>query len=97
MNLNCLVGVGYIIKVADIAMCNPVYSKDYSEIGGRPPAAIRWLPWESILLDRYTCGSGVWAFGVTVWEILSYAKDKPFPHLTNDQVIQNLLLLDFLL
>ncbi|XP_075229371.1 discoidin domain-containing receptor 2-like isoform X2 [Lycorma delicatula] len=86
---NCLVGVGYIIKVADIAMCNPVYSKDYSEIGGRPPAPIRWLPWESILLDRYTCGSGVWAFGVTVWEILSYAKDKPFPHLTNDQVIQN--------
>lgn len=34
-------------------MCMPQYSKDYAEIGGRPPAPIRWLPWESILLVRY--------------------------------------------
>lgn len=47
---NCLVGRGYLIKIADIAMCMPQYSKDYAEIGGRPPAPIRWLPWESILL-----------------------------------------------
>lgn len=45
-----MVGRGYIVKVADIAMCNPEYSEDYSEIGGRPPAPVRWLPWESILL-----------------------------------------------
>lgn len=31
-------------------MCRPQYRKDYTEIGGRPPAPIRWLPWESILL-----------------------------------------------
>ncbi|XP_039286233.1 discoidin domain-containing receptor 2-like [Nilaparvata lugens] len=47
---NCLVGTSYTIKIADIAICNPCYQKDYSEIGGRPPAPIRWLPWESILL-----------------------------------------------
>lgn len=50
---NCLVGRGYIIKITDIAMCMPQYSKDYAEIGGRPPAPIRWLPWESILLVTY--------------------------------------------
>ncbi|XP_008485470.1 high affinity nerve growth factor receptor-like [Diaphorina citri] len=54
---NCLINEDYIVKVGDIAMCNPVYSKDYNEIGSRPPAPIRWLPWESILLDRYTCQS----------------------------------------
>jgi discoidin domain receptor family protein 2 len=31
-------------------MCSGLYHKDYSEIGSRPPAPIRWLPWESILL-----------------------------------------------
>uniref|UniRef100_A0A8D9E2R6 Discoidin domain-containing receptor 2 n=1 Tax=Cacopsylla melanoneura TaxID=428564 RepID=A0A8D9E2R6_9HEMI len=86
---NCLINEDYIVKVGDIAMCNPVYSKDYDEIGSRPPAPIRWLPWESILLDRYTCQSGVWSFAVTLWEILSLCRDKPFPHLTNEQVIQN--------
>lgn len=39
--------------------------------------------------DRYTCPSTVWSFAVTMWELLSMAKDKPFPHLTNEQVIHN--------
>ncbi|KAJ9581012.1 hypothetical protein L9F63_023810, partial [Diploptera punctata] len=86
---NCLVGRGYQVKLADVAMCSGLYRKDYSEIGSRPPAPIRWLPWESILLDRYTCSSSTWSFAVTLWEILSLAREKPFQHLTNEQVIQN--------
>ncbi|XP_069672630.1 discoidin domain-containing receptor 2-like isoform X2 [Periplaneta americana] len=86
---NCLVGRGYHVKLADVAMCSGLYHKDYSEIGSRPPAPIRWLPWESILLDRYTCSSSTWSFAVTLWEILSLAREKPFQHLTNEQVIQN--------
>ncbi|XP_075230007.1 discoidin domain-containing receptor 2-like [Lycorma delicatula] len=86
---NCLVGRNFIVKIADIAICNSKYSEDYSEIGGRPPAPIRWLPWESILLERYTCASSVWSYGVTVWEILGLAQQKPFLHMSNDQVIQN--------
>ncbi|XP_017777041.1 PREDICTED: discoidin domain-containing receptor 2-like [Nicrophorus vespilloides] len=86
---NCLVGRGYIVKITDIAMCKPQYRKDYAEIGGRPPAPIRWLPWECILLDRYTCYSSVWSFAVTMWEILNFANEKPFQSLTNERVIQN--------
>ncbi|XP_068082101.1 discoidin domain-containing receptor 2 [Anabrus simplex] len=86
---NCLVGRGYVVKLADIAVCSGLYRKDYSEIGGRPPAPIRWLPWESILLDRYTCSSSAWSYAVTLWEILSLAREKPFQHLSNEQVIQN--------
>ncbi|CAK9828903.1 Discoidin domain-containing receptor 2 [Anthophora retusa] len=86
---NCLVGRSYTVKVTDIAMCSDLYKKDYCDIGGRPPAPIRWLPWESILLDRYTCSSSVWSFAVTLWEVMSLAREKPFQHLTNDQVIQN--------
>ncbi|CAH1372606.1 discoidin domain-containing receptor 2-like [Tenebrio molitor] len=86
---NCLVGRRYVVKVADVAMCKPQYRKDYAEIGGRPPAPIRWLPWESILLDRYSCSSSVWAFAVTLWEILSFACERPFSNLSNEKVIQN--------
>ncbi|CAH1968899.1 unnamed protein product [Acanthoscelides obtectus] len=86
---NCLVGRGYIVKITDIAMCKPQYRKDYAEIGGRPPAPIRWLPWESILLDRYTCSSTVWAFAVTFWEILNFCCERPFSNLSNEKVIQN--------
>ncbi|XP_043286300.1 discoidin domain-containing receptor 2-like [Venturia canescens] len=86
---NCLVGRCYSVKVTDIAMCSDLYKKDYSDIGGRPPAPIRWLPWESVLLDRYTCASSVWSFAVTLWEVMCLAREKPFQHLTNEQVIQN--------
>nr|CAI5859950.1 unnamed protein product [Callosobruchus analis] len=86
---NCLVGRGYTVKVADIAMCKPQYKKDYAEIGGRPPAPIRWLPWESILLDRYSCSSSVWSFAVTLWEILNFCCERPFSNLSNEKVIQN--------
>ncbi|XP_019870769.2 discoidin domain-containing receptor 2 [Aethina tumida] len=86
---NCLVGRGYVVKIADVAMCKPQYRKDYAEIGGRPPAPIRWLPWESILLDRYSCSSSVWAFAVTLWEILSFCCERPFSNLSNEKVIQN--------
>jgi len=51
---NCLVGRSYTVKVTDIAMCSDLYKKDYSDIGGRPPVPIRWLPWESILLVKMT-------------------------------------------
>ncbi|KAG8230073.1 hypothetical protein J437_LFUL009192 [Ladona fulva] len=86
---NCLVGRGYSVKIGDVAMCNGAYREDYSEIGGRPPAPIRWLPWESILLDRYTCRSSAWSFAVTLWEVLMLASEKPFSNLSNELVIQN--------
>ncbi|XP_049771026.1 discoidin domain-containing receptor 2-like [Schistocerca cancellata] len=86
---NCLLGRGYVVKVADLAMGCDLYKKDYYQVGGPAPVPIRWLPWESILLDRYTPASSVWAFGVTLWEILSLAGERPFQHLSNEEVIQN--------
>ncbi|KAF6201840.1 hypothetical protein GE061_004235 [Apolygus lucorum] len=86
---NCLVGRGYTIKIADVAMCNPDYQEHYSAIGGRPPAPIRWLAWESILLDRHTCASSVWSFAVTLWEVLTHCSEVPFSLSTNDEVVHN--------
>lgn len=75
-NRNCLVSRGYSIKVADVAVCNPAYKKDYSEIGNRPPAPIRWLPWESILLVNELFFLPLWAEALflTLYEIVPCGK-----------------------
>ncbi|XP_065225267.1 discoidin domain-containing receptor 2-like isoform X2 [Planococcus citri] len=86
---NCLVSRGFVVKVADVAICNNAYRRHYADMGNRPAVPVRWLPWESILLERYLCSSTVWSFGVTLWEILNLARDVPYPHLTDEQVIQN--------
>ena len=46
------------------------------------------MPLESILHNKYTIESDVWAFGVLLWEIFSFAL-QPYYGLTNEQVNYN--------
>lgn len=52
-------------------------------------SATRFLFIRICFQDRYTCSSSVWSFAVTLWEVMCLAREKPFQHLTNEQVIQN--------
>ena len=40
--------------------------------------------------SQYTTHSDVWSFGVTLWEVLSYANQRPLSSLTDADVIANL-------
>lgn len=86
---NCLVGRSYTVKVTDIAMCSDLYKKDYSDIGGRPPAPIRWLPWESILLVSnflfFKCLFQVSVFFIKI--MLQYSIPKYFPSIYSSDAI----------
>ncbi|XP_029002022.1 discoidin domain-containing receptor 2 isoform X2 [Betta splendens] len=86
---NCLVGKNCTIKIADFGMSRNLYSGDYYRIQGRAVLPIRWMSWESILLGKFTTASDVWAFGVTLWEILNFCKEQPYSQLTDEQVIEN--------
>ncbi|XP_053739898.1 discoidin domain-containing receptor 2-like isoform X1 [Synchiropus splendidus] len=86
---NCLVGKNYTIKIADFGMSRNLYRGDYYRIQGRAVLPIRWMSWESILLGKFTMASDVWAFGVTLWEILTLCKRQPYSQLSDEQVIEN--------
>ncbi|XP_070988722.1 discoidin domain-containing receptor 2-like [Oncorhynchus clarkii lewisi] len=86
---NCLVGKNYTIKIADFGMSRNLYRGDYYRIQGRAVLPIRWMSWESILLGKFTMASDVWAFGVTLWEILTLCEKQPYSQFSDEQVIEN--------
>ncbi|KAH9500701.1 Epithelial discoidin domain-containing receptor 1 [Bulinus truncatus] len=86
---NCLVGHHFLIKISDFGMSRSLYSSDYYRIEGRAVLPIRWMAWESILLGKFTTKSDVWSFAVTLWEILTFAREQPFLSLTDEEVIEN--------
>ncbi|XP_007435890.1 epithelial discoidin domain-containing receptor 1 isoform X2 [Python bivittatus] len=86
---NCLVGEGFTIKIADFGMSRNLYTGDYYRIQGRAVLPIRWMAWECILMGKFTTASDVWAFGVTLWEILMLCQEQPYSQLTDEAVIEN--------
>ncbi|KAK8752236.1 hypothetical protein OTU49_012649 [Cherax quadricarinatus] len=86
---NCLVGAGHLIKISDFGMSRSLYAGDYYRIEGKALLPIRWMAWESVLLGKFTTKSDVWSFAVTLWEILTMAREQPYEELTDDLVIEN--------
>ena len=84
---NCQVYTAYHVKISDNGSVSPAYSSHYYSPARLP---IRWLSWEAALLAQYTRKSDVWAFGVTLWEILTFARELPYEALTDKEVVENL-------
>ncbi|KAF0305794.1 Discoidin domain-containing receptor tyrosine kinase B [Amphibalanus amphitrite] len=87
---NCLVGRGHLVKISDFGMSRSVYANDYYKIEGRAMLPIRWMAWESIFLGKFTTKSDVWSFAVTLWEVLTYARQQPYEELSDERVIEAL-------
>lgn len=87
---NCLVGKNYHIKVSYFGMSRSPYSADYYKLEDWAMLPIRWMAWESILLGKFTSKSDVWSFAVTLWEILTFAREQPYEDMSDSQVIENL-------
>lgn len=69
---NVLVQTPSCIKITDFGLAKllDINEEQYKAAGGKMP--IKWLALECIQHRVFTHKSDVWAFGVTIWEILTY-------------------------
>jgi hypothetical protein len=87
---NCLVGGNFTIKLADFGMSRNLYESHYYRIQGNAILPIRWMATECFF-GIFSEKTDVWAFGVTMWELFTLARDVPYPHLSDEEVIHNAL------
>ncbi|XP_049531492.1 discoidin domain-containing receptor tyrosine kinase B isoform X1 [Anopheles darlingi] len=93
---SCLVGPQLEIKICTLGtVINRIaYPADYCHLEGAgrqsQPMPIRWMAWESVLMGKFTSKTDVWSFAVTLWEILTFAREQPFENLSDDKVIENI-------
>eukprot|EP00051_Salpingoeca_urceolata_P011725 m.145602 g.145602 ORF g.145602 m.145602 type:complete len:685 (+) comp17227_c0_seq4:56-2110(+) len=85
---NCLVDDDWTVKIGDFGLTRDMYSRTYYRMTGAAPLPIRWMAPEALEDGLFTTQSDVWAFGITLWEILTFAK-LPYGHrLDNVQVVE---------
>lgn len=61
---NCLIDDNMTIKIADFGLSHKIYLQDYYKGDEHDAIPIRWMPLESILYNKYTVESDIWAYGV---------------------------------
>ncbi|XP_029932442.1 tyrosine-protein kinase receptor TYRO3 isoform X2 [Myripristis murdjan] len=87
---NCMLGDDLRVCVADFGLSKKIYSSNYyrQKVAIRVP--VKWLAMESLSESIYTTKSDVWAFGVTMWEIVSRGK-TPYPGVHNHELLDLLI------
>lgn len=83
---NCLVDDSMTVKIADFGLSQKIYLQDYYKGDDQDAIPVRWMPLESILFNKYTVETDVWAFGVCLWEIFSFAL-QPYYGMTHEEVV----------
>uniref|UniRef100_A0A1B0G058 receptor protein-tyrosine kinase n=1 Tax=Glossina morsitans morsitans TaxID=37546 RepID=A0A1B0G058_GLOMM len=84
---NCLINEYMIVKIADFGLSHKIYLQDYYKGDENDVIPIRWMPLECILYNKFSIESDVWAYGICLWEIFSYAL-QPYYGMTHEEVIK---------
>ena len=87
---NCLVGLNYLVKISDFGMSKSLYDCHYYRIHGCCALPVRWMSYECFY-GKFSQKSDVWAFGVTMWEIFTLAKEQPYNDMSDEQLIEDAL------
>lgn len=87
---NCFIETNTVVKVGDLGVNMKYYRPHYFMIQGNTLLPIRWMAPECFN-GTFSEKSDVWAFGVTMWEMFTLAKQVPNSHLSDEEVIQNTL------
>ena len=78
------------MKISDFGMSRSLYNSHYYRIHGCFALPVRWMAFECFY-GKFSQKSDVWAFGVTMWEIFTLAKEQPYDDLSDKKVVENAL------
>lgn len=84
---NCLVNVSRVVKLGDFGMTRPMFENDYYKFTRKGMLPVRWMSPESLALGVFTPASDVWAYGVLLYEIITFGS-FPFQGYSNQQVLE---------
>uniref|UniRef100_A0A8C4WRM9 receptor protein-tyrosine kinase n=1 Tax=Eptatretus burgeri TaxID=7764 RepID=A0A8C4WRM9_EPTBU len=80
---NCVIDGSLAVRITDTALARDLFPMDYHCLGDNVNRPVRWMALESLLHNSFSSASDVWAFGVTLWELMTlgqtpYADVDPF-------------------
>ncbi|XP_061598928.1 LOW QUALITY PROTEIN: tyrosine-protein kinase receptor TYRO3 [Cololabis saira] len=87
---NCMLDENMAVCVADFGLSKKIYSGDYYRQGSVSKLPVKWIALESLADNVYTSQSDVWAFGVTMWEIMTRGQ-TPYPGVENSEIYEFLI------
>uniref|UniRef100_A0A8C7Z4Y2 Tyrosine-protein kinase receptor TYRO3 n=1 Tax=Oryzias sinensis TaxID=183150 RepID=A0A8C7Z4Y2_9TELE len=87
---NCMLHENMVVCVADFGLSKKIYSGDYYRQGSVSKLPVKWIALESLADNVYTTQSDVWAFGVTMWEIMTRGQ-TPYPGVENSEIYEFLI------
>uniref|UniRef100_A0A8D0G8A3 Tyrosine-protein kinase receptor TYRO3 n=1 Tax=Sphenodon punctatus TaxID=8508 RepID=A0A8D0G8A3_SPHPU len=87
---NCMLDENMNVCVADFGLSKKIYSGDYYRQGCASKLPVKWLALESLADNLYTMHSDVWAFGVTMWEIVTRGQ-TPYAGIENAEIYNYLI------
>ena len=85
---NILVGVDYIVKIADFGMSRNLYSSHYCRVSKLNVLPVRWMAYECFY-GKFSIQTDVWAFGITLWEIFTLCECQPFSEFSDQEMIDD--------
>lgn len=68
---NCVIDDNMQVKITDNALARDLFPMDYHCLGDNENRPVRWMALESLLHNDFSSLSDVWAFGVTLWELMT--------------------------
>jgi len=82
---NILVGENKEVKVADFGLSRQVQEENVYHCSKQRKLPIKWMAPEAIYDQVFTSQSDVWAYGILLWEIVTFG-GSPYPTVTNTEL-----------